>query len=730
MPGAIVYRPADQKSEKKTMLRRVLNAVKSVTENNPTVICIIIAIITLGIDSVAGQEVRFPLWYVIPIALAAWLGKNFLAYGLSILMPLVRLIFESLWQVHESSLAEGINVILEIFALSLYVYLVGRQGTQTRAMKISITTKDEEMQHLRAFTRIVGTTLQGRGISTGLADGVAFVYLPDSAYTSGKSKISRDKIAPELERFNQALEATINELSEIRGQFDQSRNNSEIALIEARLAMLQDPILAQNCKNRMSEQLLRAESAVAAEVRQMEQMFKKMKQEFMAERSADIRDIGSQIIRHLTNSKKGKTHKLASLPPGTILVAEELLLSDALQMDTVNLVAIVTEKTGPASHVAILARVKNIPAICDIKDATSLLASGDHLLVDAETGTVTVAPTPVQAARFASRKEQSARFTTSANREPALPCVTKDGTEIGLHANIGRPDEAVIVLEHRLDGVGLFRSEYLFLHADHPPDLEEQTAAYSEVAAMLNPNPVIIRTMDLGGDKMPNFDLTTDILSLQSGLRGLAYSLAEKTLFQTQIRAISRAAKKGNVKIMFPMVMGVADIREACALIDEILQSDHPGKRPPIGAMIETPAAAFEIHGILKLVDFISIGTNDLAHSILAMSRLSQGHFGALSFLYPPVLRATEQVIRAAKKQNVAVSVCGEAASDPAAACLLIGMGVRDLSINPFLATRVRHAIRQVTLKEMQEIARDALSATSLKEVQEILSPLHREPNV
>jgi phosphoenolpyruvate-protein kinase (PTS system EI component) len=377
--------------------------------------------------------------------------------------------------------------------------------------------------------------------------------------------------------------------------------------------------------------------------------------------------------------------------------------------------------------VAILARTRHIPAICDIKDATSLLDSGDKLLVDAEIGTVTVAPTPAQAERFASRKAQSIHFINSSNREPALPCVTKDGVEIGLHANIGRPDEAIIVLEHRLDGVGLFRSEYLFLHTERPPDFEAQKAAYSEVVTMLNPRPVVIRTMDLGGDKMPRFSNNADILTMRSGLRGLAYSLAEKTMFRNQIRAINSITQKGNVRIMFPMVMGVEDLSEARALVDEVLQNEQTGGPLLIGAMIETPAATFDIHGILKIVDFVSIGTNDLAQSILALDRKSQGHAGVLSFLYPSVLRATDQVVKAARKQGVSVSVCGEAASDPATARLLIGMGVRDLSLNPFLAIRVRHAIRHVTLDQAQEIARQTLKATTLKEVQEILASSQHE---
>jgi phosphoenolpyruvate-protein phosphotransferase (PTS system enzyme I) len=435
-----------------------------------------------------------------------------------------------------------------------------------------------------------------------------------------------------------------------------------------------------------------------------------------------MRDLGNQILRNLRTSGKATSNRLASLPPETILVSEELLLSDALQIDPVNVAAIVTERTGPASHVAILARIRHIPAVCDIQDATSLLASGDRLLVDAEAGTVTVAPTQAQATRFRSRKAQSALFATVAAQEPVQHCITKDGVEIELHANIGRPDEAGVVLEHQLDGVGLFRSEFLFLEAERPPDLETQIAAYSEVARMLDPRPVVIRTMDLGGDKMPRFDRTANDMALRAGLRGLAYSLAEKTMFRTQVLAILRAAQRGNVKIMFPMVIGMADLSEARRMVDEVLESERLSKRPPIGAMIETPAAAFDIEGILQIADFVSIGTNDLAHSILAMDRGSQGQAGVLSFLHPSVLRATEQIVRAALNQGVAVSVCGEAASDPAVACLLVGLGVKDLSMNPFLSARVRHAIRQVTIDQAQALAKEALGAITPKEVQEIVA--------
>lgn len=704
-----------------------LRFVKQITKRYPSLICIGLALTTLAVDFATGREIRFPLVYLLPIGLAAWMDKKILAYSLSVLLPPVRVVFEVLWQVPELLPVESLNATIEMLALALYVYFLGRQGTRTRQMEKTITTKNVEMQHLRAFTRMVGTTLQGRGISPGLADGVAMVYLPEHELAVGEQNISQDDVESEVNRFDRALAASISELDNIRKQFDLQLSDEEIALVEVHLAMLRAPSFSEKCRRRVFEDLVRAEQAVAAEVRDIEVRILGLEQEFMRERSADVRDIGRRILRNLKIPGEGIPNRLASLPPGTIIVTEELLLSDTLQMDHVNVAAVITEKTGPASHVAILARARHIPAVCDIKEATSLLASGDRLLVDAEAGTVTVAPTLVQAAHFASRKAQSTLFATTASQEPLQRCITKDGVAIGLHANIGRPDEAAIVLENRLDGVGLFRSEFLFLHVDRPPDLETQTAAYSEVATMLNPRPVVIRTMDLGGDKIPLFGHTGNDMAFRMGLRGLAYSLSEKTMFKTQILAILRAAQRGNVRIMFPMVMGVADLREARHLVEEVFQNEQFSKRPPIGAMIETAAAVFNIHGILEIVDFVSIGTNDLSHSILAIGRGSQVHPGALSFLHPPVLRATEQIVRAAVDKGVTISVCGEAAGDPAAAYLLVGMGIRELSMSPFRVAHVRHAIRQLTLDQTKIVAKDALSATTLEEVQEILASVLRE---
>ncbi|QNT69156.1 phosphoenolpyruvate--protein phosphotransferase [Defluviicoccus vanus] len=425
--------------------------------------------------------------------------------------------------------------------------------------------------------------------------------------------------------------------------------------MEVHATMLEDPSFVSNCKRRLSNELLTAKSAVLAEIHPIEKRFQEHEQQFMQARAADVRDIGCRVLSKLRGAGDRSPHPLASLTPGSVIVAEELLLSDALQINHSNVTAIVTSRTGPASHVAILARSRGIPAICDIDGATSLLTSGDYLLVDAEAGTITIAPTPAQARRFTLLRSQAAPFTHTNPAGSASSCETSDGVEIALHGNIGRADEAIIALEHGLDGIGLFRSEYLFLQRDEPPDLETQATAYAEVAAMLDPRPIVIRTMDLGGDKIPRFDNTTLDPAFRAGLRGLAYSLAENTMFQTQIDAIVRAARSGNVRMMFPMVMGAEDFKKARSLVDEAVQRECLGQAISVGAMIETPAAAFDIDRILDISDFVSIGTNDLAHYVLAMDRWTQSHSGGHSFFHPSVLRATHQVVQAARSKEVSL---------------------------------------------------------------------------
>lgn len=700
---------------------------KRIAGAHPSAAALLLAFAALAIDFTTGRDIRFPLLYILPIGVAAWTGRKVLAYSLAIFMPVARVLFEVAWQVPEQFSVESVNASIEVFAMCLYAFLVGRQGVQSRSMKQTISDRDEELDHLRAFTRMIGTTLQGRSVSAGLADGVALLYRAEAESSVAERRIAPAEAEFEVNRFDRALAASVQEVEAIQKILEDQATPEELALVEVHLIMLNDPSLSRKCRQRIREDLIGAEQALASELARTEARLANLKHGVLRERAADVQDIGRRLLRNLRAPGSAPSSRLASLPPETIVVAEDLLLSDVLQMDRRNVVGIVTARTGPASHTAVWARSRRIPAVCGIDRATSILAGGDRLLVDGERATVTVGPTGTQAARFAARKAQSAVLENAAVIEAAQRCVTPDGIEIGLHANIGRLDEAGIVLEQRLDGVGLFRSEFLFLDAPRPPDEDAQFAVYSGVAAMLDPRPVVIRTMDFSGDKIPHFSHASVDAAVRGGLRGLALSLSEQTLFRTQLQAILRAAQERNVRVMFPMVMGVSDLNAARHIVEEILRNERRSRRPLLGAMIETPAAAFAISDIVGVSDFVCIGTNDLSHAILAIDRRSKGDIGSTVFLHPSVLRATDQVIRTAEQRGVPLSVCGEAAGDPAVACLLVGMGVRNISMSPFQAARVRFVLRRLTLDQAKRTAGECLAAATPGEIRRILEDLLRK---
>jgi phosphoenolpyruvate-protein phosphotransferase (PTS system enzyme I) len=723
--------PAQHTENRRKDMQRVLEFIVKISRTYPKLTSVFVAVAVLWIDIITDKEIHFPLVYVIPVGLAAWRKQRIPAYMMAVILPLLRIGYEFPWAGGASLSVAGLNALIEIAAMVLYAFLVGRSAAQTGQLKQTITTKEQEIDQLRAFTRIMGTTLEGRGLSPGMAEGVAWIYRPpESELISANQSIGQNDVEAEIDRFDIALATAIRELDDTQAHFIGDMAEAESALLGVQLAMLNDKAFWNKCKRRVREELITAEQSVTEEVREMAEKLEGMKQEILRERGADVRDIGLRVLRNL-RTHAGATHnRLSSLPSHTILIARELLPSDMLQIDHANLVAIVTECNSPASHVAILARTRNIPAVSDIKDATATMSTGDRLLVDADTGLVTVAPTRAQEELFAERKSRYVTREPATVHDPVLESATKDGVPIGLYANISKPDEAHLVREYRLQGVGLFRSEFLFLDMAQPPTLDMQVASYSAVAKMLNPNPVIIRTMDFGGDKVPRFNHTESALSFRTGKRGLAFSLSEKAMFRTQLHAILMSLYAGDLRIMFPMVMGVADLREARNFIGEVAESEKLDKQVAIGAMIETPAAVIHVREIVKMVDFISIGTNDLAHFILATDRQSQESNSLIAFLNPSVLRATQYVIRTALEQGVDLSVCGEAAGDPASICLLLGMGVRKLSMNPFHAAGVRRFLRQMTLQKMESVAEDALAVTTLNEVRQITSNALRELDI
>jgi phosphoenolpyruvate-protein kinase (PTS system EI component) len=366
-----------------------------------------------------------------------------------------------------------------------------------------------------------------------------------------------------------------------------------------------------------------------------------------------------------------------------------------------------------------------IPAVTGIASATSRIPTGAPVLVDGERGVVCVKPSRTAMQHFAAHKSSYDEDSSAAAAVAELQCATKDGTRISLLANINRPQEASLATSHHLDGVGLFRTEFMFLDSAEPPSFERQVRAYRQVIESVSPRPVCVRTLDLGGDKVPAFLTLQHETKANLGARGLRFSLAERTLLETQIRAVMAAAEdRPGVRLLLPMVLGAGDLSEALELVRTLSsQSGFAGKLE-IGAMLETPAALFALDEIFQLADFVCIGTNDLTQYMLAADRDAAELADDYSVLHPGVLRAIAQVAQAGRSADREVSVCGEAASYPRTACLLVGLGVRQLSMSPRRAARVRYLLREMHLSQLQQLADQTLGARSTAQVKQLLQNL------
>jgi phosphotransferase system enzyme I (PtsI) len=563
--------------------------------------------------------------------------------------------------------------------------------------------------------------LEGSPVSPGFASGIAIVYdyeverkvlLPDR-------EIQHSDVRVECDRMDDALEQSKRDLKAA----EQSASNDPkladaAALLSAHAAMASE--ISASVKQQIGCDLINVEQALDSVIRDWISRLQKLDNEYLQQREQDIRDVGQRMTRALAGATPWNCE---SLPPGSVIVARELLPSEAVGLANSGVVAIVTEDGGNFSHTAIIARSLGIPVISGISNVTSRIPSGAKLLVDGLTGVVMIQPVESEEEAFSVRQLEHERQIASLLSEEKQPCVTLDGVKISLLANVGLPDELDQVAEHHLTGVGLLRTEFLFIGSHKRPSFDLQLKVYGEMASKLGGLPVVIRTFDLGGDKLPPF-LALDELRNRSSLhlRGLQFSLSERHLLDAQLRAIVQVAQTTDVRILFPMVIGSHDFARACAAVDRAVRQLDVLRRPPVGAMIETPAALFALDEMIELADFIAIGTNDLTQCMLAADReLSRGTDDCTA-IHPAVLRAIKQIIQACDRWNRPVCVCGEEAAEPDFARLLVGLGIRELSLSPSRAAATRQAIRRTDSRQAIELAERSLQCRSPGEVRALLA--------
>ncbi|MEW4452025.1 phosphoenolpyruvate--protein phosphotransferase [Bremerella sp. JC817] len=561
--------------------------------------------------------------------------------------------------------------------------------------------------------------LTGTPISPGFAGGIAIIYdfEGERRIELPQHPISDVEIELEGHRVDDALAQSTHELTSIEEQTNRLAERLEATeVLSAHATIAQE--LAALVRKQIASDRINAEGALNAVVQEFATRFQQLDSNYLREREQDVRDVGHRLLRHLLDPSLNQREPL---PKGSVVVARELLPSETIELVNSGVVAILTEFGGPLSHTAIIARSLGIPGISGIPEITSCIEAGTNVLVDGETGCIELNPSRAVESRFWIREKLYEKRHHASVVDEQLPCITADGTTIQLLGNIGIPLEAPEITKHNLAGVGLFRTEFLFLESAKRPSLAEQVEIYSGVSKSLNNRPLTLRTFDLGSDKLPPF-LQSSRAETNSmlALRGLRFSLKEVELLNTQLKAILQVGRTADVRILFPMVIGPDDFSLAIDAVRNATGFVGIQQRPQIGAMIETPAALFALDEILELADFVAIGTNDLTQYMLAVDRdLAEGHNDCTA-MHPAVLRAIRWIVKKARTHNCPVCVCGEEASNIDFARLLIGLGIRELSLAPSRAADVRHALRSVDCNEAKKIASLALKCLTTSSVHEL----------
>jgi phosphotransferase system enzyme I (PtsI) len=554
--------------------------------------------------------------------------------------------------------------------------------------------------------------------------------------TSAREPEARPNPEAEFRRLSEAIEETADEIGRLKERALAVVGQAEAAVFDAHLLILRDPELERRVRERLA-QGERAEEAVRASCDEFARELEALADEYLSQRAADVRDVGQHLLRVLGGAAGAvEDLSLESVPPGSVLVAVDLAPSDTVRLDPEAVAAIATARGGPTSHTAIFARAMGIPAV--VGTGPELLASaqtGETVLVDGDEGLVIVRPKEeeVASARAPARgapAPQRAPVAGAPDRSPAGPATetrTRDGWRVKVEANIGHAREAEAAIAAGAEGVGLMRSEFLFLGRTSPPSEEEQYEAYRAVAESFGDRPVIIRTLDVGGDKaLPYLEFGSEANPFL-GWRGLRVCLDREDLFRTHLRAILRASAHGNVSLMFPMVAGVEEVRAAIALVDKVkadLRTSGTGSGTDvrIGVMVETPAAALLADHLVREVDFLSLGTNDLTQYTLAVDRTNERVTRLYRESSPALIKLIAATVAAARRAGRRVGVCGEMAGDLSFVPLLVGLGVDELSVSVPRIQAVKRRIAGLDRDACAALAERCLECATPDEVDELLA--------
>ncbi len=560
---------------------------------------------------------------------------------------------------------------------------------------------------------------EGAGVSSGSAFGKIHV-VRDDLDDVARYRISPSQVPDEIGRFETALIQTRMQILEMQQRIAESIGAKDAAIFDAHLLVVEDRTLIDEVLRKLETDLCNVEWVFQEVATRYAETLNKIDDPYLRERALDIQDVTKRVIRNL-QGKAPKTFLGLSEPH--ILVAHNLTPSDTASMNRERVLGIVTDLGSRTSHTAIMARSLNIPAIVGLHDITAKLETGQHVLVDGTDGLLIVDPTPETLAHYAEIESRRARVVAQLKELRETRSTTRDGRHIVLSANIELPEDVDAVEANGAEGIGLYRTEFLYLNRNTLPTEDEQYETYRKVAERVRPDPLIIRTFDLGGDKLaPGTVDITDELNPFLGWRAIRFCLENVDIFKTQLRAILRASAVGNVKIMFPMISGLDELRHAIAVLAECREELYSskidiGKKIEVGAMIEIPSAALSANVLACEVDFFSIGTNDLIQYALAVDRVNEKIAHLYKPTHPAVLRLLKMIADAAHASDIWVGVCGEMAGDVALIPLLLGLGMDELSASATLVPRVKRAVQSLAIPECQELVEETLKLDTASEI-------------
>ena len=547
--------------------------------------------------------------------------------------------------------------------------------------------------------------LEGLGISPGIAIGPVFVT--DDNIAVPEYRLDKDQVEAELERFAAAVALSTKQLRKLKtkaGNLPGTAKEEVGYLLDAHLHMLGNSRLVRGAERRIESERINAERAVMDEIAQVAASFAEMGDAYLAARVDDIRVVGARLVRNLTKTPYAA---IQTLPEGTVILAEELTPADTALMDPRRIAAFGTVLGGAESHTAIMARALNLPAVLGVSGLLEQVESGDQVVVDGSDGTIILHPTPSTILRYEAKRDAYERAERQLHRLRRLAAVTRDGAEVLLQANLELPRELEQAVDAGAGGIGLLRTEFLYMNREDLPDEDEQFEAYAALVRGMEGKPVTIRTLDIGGDKMAaplSKMLPSDSPNPAMGLRAIRLSLRERKLLDAQLAAMLRASALGPVRILLPMITTVSELkrtRDALAQVARRLKRRGvrlPKQIPPLGVMIEVPGAALAADALAASADFFAIGTNDLIQYTLAIDRGDEAVAELYNPLHPAVLRLIQFAVEAALRAKKPVCLCGEMAGDPRYTALLLGFGITDLSMAPSNIPRVKQRIRGLDL--------------------------------